>query len=86
MSNNGDPKILRSVSIDLDGSEARIEKLIPKENEPAKIRISCWNQDRLRSSPMEISENELVILLQKAIRAGILSSEFVQNLHSDIEI
>lgn len=77
MGNHRDPNILRSITIDLNGSQAKIEKLISKENEPAKIRIS---------SPMEISENELVDLLQKAIRAGILSPEFVQNLHSDIEI
>lgn len=77
MGNHRDPNILRSITIDLNGSQARIEKFISKENEPAKIRIS---------SPVEISENELVDLLQKAIRAGILSPEFVQNLHSDIEI
>jgi hypothetical protein len=86
MGNHDDPDILRSVTIDLDGSEARIEKLISKDNEPVKIRISYWYQDRIHSGPMEISETDLVNLLQKAIRAGILTSEFINNLHSDIEI
>lgn len=86
MGNNGNPKILRSVTIDVTGSEMRIEKFMTKENEPAKIRISYWYQDLIRSAPMEISENELVVLLQKAIRAGVLSPEFLKNLHSDIEI
>jgi hypothetical protein len=83
---NDGSNVLHSVIIDLNGSEARIEKLTPQQNEPEKIRISCWIQDRSHASPLEISEEELVHLLQKAIRAGILTPEFVKNLHADIEI
>jgi hypothetical protein len=84
MGNNQDSKKLRSVTINLGDSEGRIEETLPKETGPAKIRISCWNQGR--SLPMDISQNELVILLQKAIRAGVLSPEFLEDLHSAFEI
>jgi len=86
MGDNGDPKILRSVTIDLGDLEGRIEKFLPKEAGPAKIRISCWSQGHPCSSPLDMSENELVNLLQRAIRAGILSPEFLKNLHSEFEI
>jgi hypothetical protein len=86
MGDNGDPKIIQSVTIDLGDSEGKIEKILSKENELAKIRISSWDQGRLRLSPLDVSENELVNLLQKAIRAGILSPGFLEKLHSEFEI
>ena len=86
MGDNGDPKKHRSVTIDLGTSEGRIEKLLSKDGGPPKIRISCWSQANLNSRPLDISEQELVILLQKAIRAGIISSEFLKNIHSEFEI
>ncbi len=86
MGDNGDPKKFRSVTINLGNSEGRIEKLLSKETGPAKLRISCWSQGQLYSGPLDISENELVNLLQKAIRAGILSPEFIKSLQSEFEI
>jgi hypothetical protein len=86
MGDNGGPNKLRSVSINLGETEGRIEKLLSKESAPARVRISCWSQGHLRSRPLDISETELIRLLQQAIRAGILSSEFIGNLHSEFEI
>ena len=36
--------------------------------------------------PLEMTENELIRLLQKAIRARVLSDDFLSNLRSDFEI
>ncbi len=86
MGDNGDPKKLHSVTLDLGDSEGMIEKLLSKESGPARIRISCWNQGHQTTRPLDLSETQLVRLLQKAIRAGILSPEFINNLHSEFEI
>lgn len=86
MSEKGDPDRLRAVTINLGDSEGRIEELHPSETESAMIRISCWSQGESKSQPLDLSENELVTLLQKAIRAGILSPEFLMDLRSEFEI
>ncbi len=86
MDDNGNHKKISFVSIDMGELEGRIEKLLGKENEQSKIRISCWSQDRLGYRPLVLSEKELINLLQKAIRAGILSTEFLEDLRSEFEI
>jgi hypothetical protein len=86
MADNGDSRKLRSVTVLLGNAEGRIEKILAKGTEPEKVRISCWKQGQQFPQPLDISENQLVDLLQKAVRAGILSSEFVNNLHSEFEI
>ncbi len=86
MGNNGDAKNILSVSIDLGDSEGTIEKLLRKETEPALVRISCWDQGHTLSHPLVLTEKELVTLLQKAIRAGVLSPNFLKNLYAEFEI
>ncbi len=76
----------RYVSIFLGDAEGRIEEAPPSEVAPAQIRIGCWSQEHLLSGPLELSEDDLVNLLENAVRAGILSPNFVKNLSREFEI
>ena len=76
----------RSASIDLGDLQGKIERLPHPEKGPEKIRLSCWSKDQKQSLPIDLSEKELVTLLQRAIRAGLLSPDFIHNLHSEFEI
>lgn len=76
----------RSVSLDLRGAQARIEEVYTVEGSGAKIRISSQSPEPAHAQSLVLTEAELVILLQKALRAGILSSEFIKNLGSEFEI
>ncbi len=86
MGNNGDAKNILSVSINLGDSEGTIEKLLRKQSEPQLIRISCWDSGHTLSHPLVLTEKELAALLQKAIRAGVLSPNFMKSLQSEFEI
>ena len=77
---------MASVSIELYGDEARIEKLPAKENEPALIRLSVWNQGEMKESPLALTQKELINLLQVGIRAGILTRNFLTELGEAFEI
>jgi hypothetical protein len=86
MNENGKPVKAGVVTIPLGDTEGKIEKLLLKGTPPEKIRISCWGKDQTRSLPLDLTEEELVDLLYQAIRAGILSPEFLNKLHSEFEI
>lgn len=86
MAHIGDPKKQSSVAINLGDSEGIIEKVVLKESGAGKIRVSCLSADHSETRPLELSEAELASLLYKAIRAGILSREFMKDLHSEVEI
>ena len=86
MGDQGDPKKLRSVTIHLGTSDGKIEEIPSIENGPVKIRISGWAQAKAVSIPLDLDEKELIDLLQKAVRAGILSPDFAKELSSEFEI
>ena len=75
----------RSVALDLRGVQARIEEVYMPEG-GAKIRFSCQSPEPVHAQSLMLSEDELVVLLQKALRAGILSAEFIKNLSAEFEI
>lgn len=84
MGSNGDEKKQLSVTIDLGDAKGTIERLLLKESGPVKLRLSYAVQGQARS--LDLTENDLVVLLQKAIRAGVLSPDFIKNLQSAFEI
>lgn len=75
----------RSVSINLKGAQARIEEVYTSEG-GAKVRVSCQSPEPVHAQSLVLSEGELVVLLQKAVRAGILSQDFIKDLSSEFEI
>lgn len=76
----------RRVVIDLGDSNGTVEKLASIEPGLEKIRISCASKDRASTSHLDISERDLVSLLYRAVRAGILSPDFLNNLRAEFEI
>ena len=86
MGEKGDFNKPNSVTVSLGDSDLRLEKLSADESGPGKIRISRWIQDHPHSRPLDISEQELVNLLQKAVQARVLSREFLKNLQAAFEI
>jgi hypothetical protein len=74
------------VSVNLPDAHAVLEKISSKGIEKQKIRLTLINKNQQLIQPFELEEAELVLLLQKAIKAGILSPDFVKNLGAEFEI
>ena len=79
-----DPKL--PVSIQRGEDEWRIEGTGEGSQEPKKVRLSVWRAGQLLSQPLELSEEDLIELLQRGVRAGTLSNDFIGRLHTEIEI
>lgn len=79
-------KKLASASISLGNEVGKIERLPTKEAGQEQIRFSIWSQGKMLHRPLSLTEKELVALLQAAIQEGILSRDFISELHSVIEI
>jgi hypothetical protein len=81
MANSVPEKIVSSVSIDLAGKEARIEKLLAGETgsaEQATLRISGGQKGKNASGPLTLSEEQLI--------EGVISNSFIGKLREKIEI
>jgi hypothetical protein len=84
MKNTSPGKIVASVSVDLAGREARLEKLAAADNGQPDIRImAAWQG---QAGPLVLTEEQLIELLHKATHAGVLSPGFVGKLRERIEI
>lgn len=81
-----DAKILASVSISLGKEVGKIERLPINEAGQEQIRFSIWSQGKMLHDPLSLTEEELISLLQAAIKGGILSGDFIRGLHLIIEI
>jgi hypothetical protein len=76
---------LNSVSIDLGDGECRLEHVLSATGQE-QLRLSLWSQGKMQRRPVSLSEQELIVLLQAAIRAGMLSRGFVGAFQSITEI
>jgi hypothetical protein len=63
------------------GSEARIERLLIKESQQEEIRFSWWKDNRMMLRPLDLPENELLILLKAALQENVFSESFLKDLH-----
>ncbi len=79
-------KKLASTSINLGDEVCKIERLPINEAGEEQIRFSIWSQGKMLPHPLDLTEKELVALLQAAIQEGILSRDCISELHSIIEI
>jgi hypothetical protein len=86
MSDSIPEKIVSSVSIDLAGGAARIEKLLRAETGNVTLRISGGQKGESSAGPLTVSEGQLIELLYKASLSGVLSSSFIGKLREKIEI
>ena len=60
--------------------EGRIERLRIKESDQIEIRFSWWKEGRLIPRPLDLSERDLLNLMQDAIAKGVFSPEFLTGL------
>jgi hypothetical protein len=86
MKNTSPRKILASVSLDLAGRSARMEKLLAAEGGHPDIRIHAARPDGAPSAPLVLTEDQLIELLHRASHAGVLSPGFFGKLREKIEI
>ena len=62
--------------------DARIERLWIKETCRQVIRFSCWPGGKMASKPLEVTEEQLLLLLKEAINEDLLTEDFVWELRS----
>jgi len=86
MGDSANKKAAGLVSVNLTDAQAVLEKIPSQESGAEKIRFLLTSKNQRIIQPFELEENELVLLLQKAIKAGILSPDFVKNLGAEFEI
>jgi hypothetical protein len=61
-------------------SSVAIERLHVKQANQVKIRFSQWTGSRMMPKPLDLPEEELLPLLDAAMRAGVFSDAFTQGL------
>jgi hypothetical protein len=61
-------------------SSVAIERLHVKQADQVKIRFSQWAGSRMMPRPLDLPEEELLPLLDAAIRARVFSDEFTREL------
>jgi hypothetical protein len=66
------------------GSEARIERLLIKESQQEEIRFSWWKDNRMIPRPLDLPEDELLILIKTAIQENVFSENFLKALRETI--
>ena len=86
MDGNPAPKNPISVEIRSDDTETRIEQVSAAENGMRRIRLYIWHSGHPQAGHVELAEKELVTLLARAVRAGVLSPDFIKSLRSEFEI
>jgi hypothetical protein len=79
-------KVVSSVSIELAGQNARIEKLLVSESGKTALRIWSGEKGGSAAGPLTLSEEELIELLYKASLSGVISEDFIGKLRGKIEI
>lgn len=79
-------KIISSASIDIHGRDTQIDKVLPAGSAHENLRLSIWANGSLDSHPLDFSEEDLLILLYRAIHARVLSQDFIGKLRQRIEI
>lgn len=61
-------------------SEARIERLHNKKRDQEEIRFSWWKDGNIVMRPLDLTEEELLALLQTSLQEGIFSLDFLRRL------
>jgi hypothetical protein len=61
-------------------SFAAIERIHVKKADQVEIRFSSWEGSRMLPRPLDLTEEELLPLLDAALRAGVFSETFIEAL------
>ncbi len=73
--------LLKEVTLDLGDTHVKIERLASDQ-----VRLSASSKVTGEPRPVDLTEAQLATLLERAIRAGVVSIEFVHHLKSEFEI
>lgn len=57
-------------------NECRIERILVKEFGRPEIRFSWWPEGRMANRPLDLPEEDLLILMKEAIAKGVFSDTF----------
>ena len=66
----------------VDGNQVRIERLYVKHEQQEEIRFSWWKGSRMMMRPLDLPEDDLIALFEDAIREGVFSPKFLQELRA----
>ncbi len=83
---NPTPENFLSVEVRSGDTETRLEQMPAVENGTRRIRLSNLRSGRPQTGNVDLTEKELVTLLARAIRAGVLSPNFIRSLRAEFEI
>jgi hypothetical protein len=74
---------IATASIAFDGAnEAKIEHIHVKDQGQDEIRFSWWKDGRIMMRPLDLPENDLLRLLDNAIKGGIFTPDFRAKLRN----
>jgi hypothetical protein len=61
-------------------NEGKIERILVKEYGQDEIRFSWWKDGRMMMRPLDLTEDDLLILVGNGIQAGVFTPEFRKKL------
>lgn len=62
--------------------EVRLERLYIKEHDREEIRFSWWPNGRMAQKPLDVTEPELLDLLEEGIKQKVFSPEFLEQFRA----
>lgn len=62
------------------GNEIRLERLLIKDQEAEEIRLSWWNNGRFQLRPADLPEGDLMRMIARGFRTGVLGPEAAERL------
>ena len=77
------PYAYELASADLGGQ--RIERILVKATWQQTIRFGKWMPGRFQTRPLEIPEDELIILVADAMAAGVFTRGFIDDLRAVLD-
>ena len=66
-------ELARAVRTYSGGNETRLERLFVKDKSQEEIRLSWWRDSRTMQRPADLPEEDLVGLMARGLRRGVLT-------------
>jgi hypothetical protein len=71
---------LARATVEYEGGELRIERLLLKESGQEAVRFSWWKDGKMAPRPLDLPEAELLMLFERAIGRQVFTPNFLQQL------
>lgn len=66
-------------------SELRVERLFIKEHERDEVRWSWWKDGNMANRPADMTEEQLLELVQRGMAKGVFSTDFLVALKNRVD-